>query len=151
VKHSDVYAGAIFLALSAGIYALTAGFDEVPAMLSQNVPPTFFPRFVIAIVAFLSVTVMVGGLRKTPARNAPVPPVVFATGGIVLVAGLLVNWIGTLPTLCLTSIVIPLLWGERRRLPVAALAVGLPAAIYLVFSVALGIRFPGGRLLTWLT
>ncbi|HEY5624773.1 MAG TPA: hypothetical protein VIV14_13505, partial [Gammaproteobacteria bacterium] len=87
MKHSDVYAGGVFLALSAGIYALTAGFDEVPAMLSQNVPPTFFPRFVITIVALLSVAVIIGGLRKAPVSSEPVRPVVFVTGAVVIAAG----------------------------------------------------------------
>ena len=53
---------------------------------------------------------------------------------------------GTLLTLSLVAIVLPIAWGERRARLIGALAVCLPAAVYLLFSVALGIRFPAGRL-----
>lgn len=46
MKYQDSYVGVTLLALCAIIYWLTTGFAEVPAILSQNVPPTFFPRLV---------------------------------------------------------------------------------------------------------
>ena len=72
------------------------------------------------------------------------------TASIIVLAGVLVGLLGTLLTLCLIAIAIPLAWGERRLRPIGILALGLPAGIYLIFSVALGIRFPPGLLLDWL-
>jgi hypothetical protein len=49
-------------------------------------------------------------------------------------------------TLFLVAVVLPIAWGERRLHIVGGLAFGLPAAVYVVFTLALGVRFPAGRL-----
>jgi len=151
VRHSDVVVGIVLLALSALIYWVTTGFTEVPAMLSQNVPPTFFPRLVVTIIALLSAVLVVIGLRKVPVSAPAISPAVFVTAGIVIAAGFLVEWIGTLPTLALIAVSLPLAWGERRLPRIGLLAVCLPTAIYIIFSMALGIRFPAGQLLNALS
>jgi len=150
MRHQDTNVGVVLLALCAVIYWLTTGFTEVPAMLSQNVPPTFFPRLVLSFVAILSVVLIFNGLGKRPEVNVRIKPAVLVTAAIVVLAGLLAGLLGTLPTLALIAIALPLAWGERRLRPIGILAIGLPASIYLIFSVALGIRFPPGRLLDWL-
>ncbi len=150
MKHHDTYVGVTLLALCAVIYWLTTGFTEVPAMLSQNVPPTFFPRLVLSLVAILSVVLIFNGLGKSPEVKVRIEPAVPMTAAIVVLAGVLAALLGTLPTLALIAIALPLAWGERRLRPIGILAIGLPASIYLIFSVALGIRFPPGQLLDWL-
>ena len=170
----DSLAGLAVVGVCAVAWWLTAGFDEVPAILSQNVPPTFFPRLVIGTAALLGGLLVAGGIRRRAAEAAgpsdageapgPVeageasspndkagraglpPPVFWATGGLVAAAGLLVPLIGTLPTLGLVAVLLPVLWGERRYLPVAVLALGLPGAIYTVFTLGLGVRFPIGQI-----
>ncbi len=150
MSHHDTHVGVTLLALCAIIYWLTTGFTEVPAMLSQNVPPTFFPRLVLSFVAILSVVLIFNGLGKSPEVKVRIEPAVPMTAAIVVLAGVLAALLGTLPTLALIAIAIPLAWGERRLRPIGILAIGLPASIYLIFSVALGIRFPPGQLLDWL-
>ncbi len=150
MKHQDTYVGVILLAFCAVVYWLTTGFTEVPAMLSQNVPPTFFPRLVLSLVVILSVALIFNGLRKAPEVNVRIKPAVLITAAIIVVAGVLVGLLGTLLTLGLIAIALPVAWGERRWRPLGILAIGLPASIYVIFSVALGIRFPPGQLLDWL-
>ncbi len=159
----DSLAGLAILGVCAVAWRLTAGFDEVPAILSQNVPPTFFPRLVIATAALLGGLLLAGGIRRravdlagrATANGRPVsgdkaggtalpPPVFWATAGLVAAAGVLIPLVGTLLTVGLVAIALPLLWGERRFRLVAALALGLPGAIYAVFTLALGVRFPVG-------
>jgi hypothetical protein len=101
-------------------------------------------------VAILSVTLIFNGLGKSPEVNVRIKPAVLITASIIVLAGVMVGLLGTLLTLALIAIAIPIAWGERRLRPLGILAMGLPAAIYLIFSVALGIRFPSGQLLDWL-
>lgn len=150
MKHPDTFVGIVLLAFCAVIFWLTTSFPEVPAMLSQNVPPTFFPRLVIGTIAMLSITLIFSGLRKTDDIAERVQPAVFVTATIIFLAGLMVYLLGTLLTLSLVAVAIPLAWNERRLRPIGLLAVTLPIGIYLVFSVALGIRFPGGLLFGWM-
>ena len=165
LANRDTLAGLAVVGVCAVAWRLTAGFDEVPAILSQNVPPTFFPRLVIGMAALLGGLLVVGGIRRRareaadlaaaddpPAprekagRAALPPPVFWATAGLIAAAGVLIPLIGTLLTLGLVAIALPLLWGERRIRLVVALALGLPGAIYVVFTFALGVRFPVGQL-----
>lgn len=165
LRNRDALAGLTILVVCAMAWWLTTGFDEVPAMLSQNVPPTFFPRLVIGVAALLGVLLIAEGIRRgagepanrakagdssTPAeqvgRAALPSPVFWATAGVVAVAGVLAPLVGTLPTLGLVAIVLPLLWGERRYRHVAVLALGLPGGIYAVFTMGLGVRFPVGQI-----
>ena len=164
LANRDSLAGLTILGVCAVAWWLTTGFDEVPAILSQNVPPTFFPRLVIAAAALLGGLLIADGIRRRagavagraaagdpstahekPGGAALPPPVFRATAGLIAMAGALVPLVGMLLTTGLVAIVLPLLWGERRFHLVAALALGLPGAIYIVFTVALGVRFPVGQ------
>ena len=146
MRHQDSLIGVCLIAFCALVFWLTTGFDEVPPMLSQNVPPTFFPRLVLSIIALLSLALVVQGLKKEVDAKETIEPAVFVTAAIIAVAGLLLSFAGTLLTLSLVAIVLPIAWGERRAHLIGALAVCLPAGVYLIFSLALGIRFPAGRL-----
>ena len=64
LRNRDVLAGLTIVAVCAVAWWLTTGFDEVPAMLSQNVQPTFFPRLVIAIAALLGGLLVADGIRR---------------------------------------------------------------------------------------
>ena len=146
MRHQDSLIGVGLIAFCAFVFWLTTGFDEVPPMLSQNVPPTFFPRLVLGIIALLSLALIVAGLRKEREPKEKIEPAVFVTAAIIAIAGTLLSFAGTLLTLSLVAIVLPLAWGERRAHLIGALALGLPAAVYVIFSIALGIRFPVGRI-----
>ena len=160
LKHRDTVAGLVLLGCCAAAWWLTAGFEEVPAMLSQNVPPTFFPRLVILTAALLGVGLALGGMRSpAPRAGGPavadaadagrradaLPPVFWGTVCTIAAAGVSMDLLGTLPTLGLLAVVLSLAWGERRYRLIAALGLGLPAGIYAVFVLGLGVRFPAGR------
>jgi len=151
MRHSDTLAGVVLLGFCGLVYWLTTGIPEVPAMLSQNVPPTFFPRIVISVIAVLSLSLVFGGLRKVAGDADKIDPAVPVTATIIILAGVLVTYLGTFVTLALVTVALPLAWGERRLWAIGCLALGLPISIYLVFSIALGIRFPPAQILSWFT
>lgn len=149
--HPDAIAGIALLALSAVGFWLTTGFREVPAMLSQNVPPTFFPRLVLGLIAAGGIGLIAGGLRAPRAgSSSPIRPLVFVTAGLVVLLPFAIMLVGTLATIFLVTLGLPLLWNERRLRFVVPLALGMPAAVYLVFTVALEVRFPTGLVATLL-
>jgi putative tricarboxylic transport membrane protein len=136
----------MLVAACAVLYWMTAGFPEVPAMLSQNVPPTFFPRWVLLVTALLSVALIMRGMTLARAPKEPIKNRVWLTAGIITAAILLIEPLGMLLTVSLLAVVMPLAWGERRYRRLVILALALPLGIHLVFTLALGIRFPLGVL-----
>ncbi len=144
--YPDALVGVGLVAICGVLFWLTRGFPEVPAMLSQNVPPTFFPRLVLGCITLLSMGLIAKGLTKTHRAKERIGPTVFLTAGIITLSVLLVRPLGMLLTVALLAILMPLSWGERRFHRIAILAVVLPLAIHAIFTLALGIRFPLGVL-----
>ncbi len=142
--HHDVYVGVVMVAFCAVAFYITTTFDSVPAMLSQNIPATFFPRIVLFVIAALSVVLIVGGLKRTPETMSRVPAPVFVTAGVITLGVFLVKPLGTLLTVGLLAMALTWLWGERSWRRITTLAIGLPVAIHLVFAIGLQVRFPSG-------
>ena len=147
MKHENTIAGIILIGFCAIAYWLTTSFSEVSAMLSQNVPPTFFPRLVLFIMALLSIILIFTGIGRKPKSAEFLTASFWKTVGIIISAGILAYFLGTLITLAVIAMVLPLAWGERRYKLIAALAVFLPISIYVVFTLGLDVRFPAGRML----
>ncbi|GEM_PF-3232259 len=142
--HHDVYVGFVMIVFCAVAFYVTTTFDSVPAMLSQNIPATFFPRLVLATITLLSVILIVSGLKRSAESLGSVPGSVFTTAAVITLAVFLVKPLGTLLTVGLLALTLTWLWGERQWSRIASLAIGLPAAIYLVFAIGLQVRFPRG-------
>tara|TARA_B100000745_G_C20079289_1_gene368681 strand:+ start:344 stop:802 length:459 start_codon:yes stop_codon:yes gene_type:complete len=142
--HSDTLAGIVLLIFCGIALWLTAGFTEVPTILSQNIPPTFFPRLVLMIIAGLSVVLILGGLRSEKNPSAEIPPTVLITALVITVAVAVTDFVGIFPALFLVSVVLPLCWKEQRLHFIVLLALSLPTSIYLIFTIILGVQFPHG-------
>ena len=128
------------------VYYVTTTFRDVPTMLSQNVPPTFFPRVVLAAIALASVALITTSVRRQSEPTTPLPRSVYVTTGVLAAAIAMVPLVGMLGTVVVVAVVLPIYWGERGWIRVAGLAVGLPLFVYLVFVVALGMRLPAAAL-----
>lgn len=113
-------------------------------MLSQNVPPTFFPRLILYVIIALSLTLMVTAPRRGRPRRDNIRPRVFLTALLLVAATLLVPRVGMLVTVVLLAMALPFSWGERHPLRIVGLAFGLALAIHVVFVLGLGLRFPRG-------
>jgi|TARA_B110000263_G_C15173818_1_gene448208 putative tricarboxylic transport membrane protein len=147
MKHENTIAGILLLGFCAIAYWLTMGFGSVSPMLAQNVPPTFFPRVVLFILAVLSGILIFTGIGRKPKSAEFLPASFWKTVGIIISTGVLAYFLGILITLAVIAVVLPIAWGERRYRLIATLAIFLPISIYIVFTLGLDVRFPAGRVL----
>lgn len=132
------------LAFAGIAYYGTTSFPAVPDMLSQNVPPTFFPRLVLGALAVCGVALLLQRNDGAGPRPEPIGRVVLVTSLLFTTSIWLMPRVGMLATTSLIAIVIPRYWGERRKLVLAGLAAGLPLMLYLIFVVSLDMRLPRG-------
>lgn len=144
--NSESLSGLVILTLSLCAYLMTYQFPTVPPMLSQNIPPTFFPRVILTATAFLSTLLLLRGFARPEPAMSGIPRIIWITAGLIGGSVILMNKIGMLPMLFLTSLFLPLLWGERRWVRLVFFAVMVPTAIYLLFTTILGLRLPMGIL-----
>lgn len=145
LRGDDIVGGAI-LFFCAAAYAITTTFEEVPVMLSQGIQPAVFPRLMIAVIAILSVLMIIQGRRKRDSVRKPVPLVAFGTAGLLGLFVAAIDWVGMMIAIFLFCLVLPALWGERRYLWIAVFAVLFPISIFVLFSKMLEVRFPLGIL-----
>ena len=140
----DDFVAAVILAFCAVVVYLRTTFDEVPEMLSQGIPPTQFPRLMVAVIAILTVVMTVQSRARGEGSRKPVPATVFITAGILLLFVAALDWLGAFAAMFLFCLGLPILWGERRYTWLAAYALLFPVGIYLLFTEVLEVRFPTG-------
>ncbi len=153
VNVRDIVVAALIILVCAALYAVTGSFEETSDLLGQNVLPEEFPRMLL---------VMIGGLalllpfehRLQPerwrkidaARDASVAPRTWVTIGFILFVVLTAPFLGTILTMVLICIVLPVLWGERRWLLIALFTLVFTAVVTYLFNSVLKVYFEPGLL-----
>ena len=147
----DMLVSAILLAGAGYLYYLTTLFDEPSALLGENVGPADFPRLVIYFIAILALILPFEN-RLQPerwqkiwqGRHRPVNVLTWATIGFLLAVSFAAPYLGTIITMLLVSLLLPLLWGERRMWLVLPFAIVFTLAVTWVFNVILKVYFEPG-------
>ena len=145
----DLVAGGLILALSAFLWWVTTTFDSDPLGMAQGMPATHMPRLILSVIAVLTLLMMLQSFLKGGDEIGPVPPwQVGATAATLGLAALLFPQLGVPLVFFGVCLVLPLMWGARNYTAILIFAVGVPAAIYVVFKLLLGLRLPMGPLAT---
>ncbi len=151
IHRVDLWVAFVLLAFCATAYYFTIGFDEVPALLAQNVPPEWFPRLLIWTIAVLTLALPFehrflekGREGLDSDRKTPIPPMVIITSIVLCLVVASIAWIGTIYTMSLVCVVLPVLWGERRWKVLLPYAVVFPLIITLLFTQVLKVYFEPG-------
>lgn len=139
------------IAVCAWLYYVTTTFDQPSALLGQNVLPEDLPQGLLIIIGFLALLMPVEHLfersrwpKIEKSRSEPIRILTWITMGFLIVFMAAAPYLGTLPTIFLISLLMPLLWGERRFLLVGAFSIGFTAAVTYVFAIILGVHFEPG-------
>lgn len=136
--------GGVILAFCAVVLYLTTTFDDVPSALAQGIPPEQFPQLLLFLIAALTVVMMVEAHNTLAKVREPVPSMVYLTAGLLTVAVVAMHWIGIIAGVMIVCVLLPMLWGDRRYIPIVVFAVVFPILSFLLFSKVLEIRFPKG-------
>lgn len=151
VHRVDLAVSAIILAVCALLFYVTATFDEVSPLLAQNIPPQFFPRLLLILIAGLALILPFEhlllarrGRNIDAGRRSRIAPMAYATAGLLVLVVFLMPWLGTYLTMVGVCVLLPLLWGERRLKLLIPFALLFPTAIALLFSQILQVFFAPG-------
>lgn len=147
---SDFAVGLGIVAMAVVVWAVTTGFDEVPASLTQGMGPAAFPRLVLGVIIVLAAWLAFSASSREPLTLEPVHPMVFATLAAmagVIGAMLLLGIHGAVAAACIGM---GRLWGERRLALLIAIAAGISTSLHFAFVRGFGIGLPRGLLQGWL-
>ena len=147
----DLFVSALLLAGAGYLYYLTTTFEEPSALLGDNVGPADFPRLVIYFIAILAVILPFESHLQPQrwqkiweGRQHPVAVITWLSIGFLVVTSLIAPVLGTIITMFLVSLLLPLLWGERRLVLVITFAVIFTLAVTWVFNIILKVFFEPG-------
>lgn len=135
---------------SAIIIALALNLDTSPPMIvGDSMQPRVFPIFLMLLNLFLT-AILFMQYRKSP----PSPPEKerIATWGTMLLMVpfyLLATYVDLFIAIAVVIFAMSLLWGEKRWWVALLTAVITPTALFLLFDMALRIRFPRGLFTNW--
>jgi putative tricarboxylic transport membrane protein len=137
-------AAAAVLAVAAVLFALTFGFEKLPAGLAGGFGAEAFPRLVLGVIAGLAILL----LAAPPASATPEPirPIVYYSAASLLVFMALIPLAGMLGAMFVFQLGLAYLWGERRHLLILAVAAATTGALWAVFVRGFGIQLPQGML-----
>jgi hypothetical protein len=135
-------AAAAVSAVAAVLFALTFGFEKLPAGLAGGFGAEAFPRLVLGVIAALAVLLFVAGPASEP--HTRIPAMVYYTAGSLLVFMALVPLVGLLGAMFLFLLGLGYLWGERRAWLLVLISVLVMAAIWGVFVKGFAVQLPQG-------
>lgn len=141
----------IILSVCGALYYVTTSFEEVSDMLSQNIPPEFFPRLVMLLIAILALALPFEHLFQRrrgndldKSRRKKLRPLTCWTALVLVLLAISMPQLGTFLTMIVVCLILPWLWGERRVKLIVPFAVLFPIAVTLVFNRILGVYFEPG-------
>lgn len=151
-KSSDIAAGAVFLALGLLLIfvLIPVGVDEPRKVPFAAASPSYYPKLIGYVIAFLGAAILVLGLSRSPNDTpsvgfAPYAKVPVAMG-IMAVFYLVLPFLGFIIGAMLALCALMLLAGERSPKILLLVSALLPLGLYLFFAKVAGIPIPSGPL-----
>lgn len=151
IHQTDLIVSFIVIAICAFFYFLTTTFNSVSNLLAQNVPPEFFPRWVLLIIAILALGLPFEhvvhrrrGEDIDSERGERVKRMPYFTAGLLFVSIAAMPYVGTLVSTIGICFALPLLWGERRWRLIIPFALIFPLLVAYVFDRILLVQFEPG-------
>ena len=130
------------IAVAAVLFALTFGFEKLPAGLAGGFGAEAFPRLVLGVIAGLAGLLFVAGPASEP--QARTSAMVYYTAASLLAFMALVPLVGMLGAMFLFLVGLGYLWGERRTWLLLLVSAAVMAAIWGVFVKGFAVQVPQG-------
>lgn len=149
----DLVVTAIILLVCVFLYYTTTQFEEVSDLLGQNVLPEQFPRLLLYIIAGLSLLLPIEHHLQPKrwekidrTRSKKIASRTWQTIGFILFVVLAAPVLGTVLTMVVICVALPILWGETRWVVIMLFAVIFTAIVTYLFSSVLKVYFEPGLL-----
>lgn len=153
VHGPDLVLTAIILAFCGLVYSWTMEFEEVPQLLAQNLPPEWFPQLLLWTIIALTLSLPfehlfleAGKKGIDEDRKAKIKPMAIITALLLFGIVVMFETLGTIISMVLVCVLLPLLWGERRLKMIFSFAIIFPSIVAFVFSNLLKVYFEPGIL-----
>ena len=150
---NDTIIASLMIGIITFLWFITTGFEKVPDLFSNNIPPEMFPQILLIIILgmvlvipFEHIFLKKSGKDIDDSRKNPVAK---STIGTMVILSLIVTFsqvLGATLTIIAISIALPIYWGEKRLKVLIPYVIGFPLFVILLFNITLGVHFEPGLL-----
>ena len=144
-RNAEIVEGLVVIGISAFLFSMTWDFSESLVTMTAAPSPALIPRIVLVLLMALGAYRLVLAIITVPIDSTleiPWNKTVWLTALIALAYVFASTQIGLALPAPLLCIAIACLWGGRNVWAIAAIAIGLPVFVWLVFVVAFGSYLP---------
>tara|TARA_R110000787_G_scaffold86057_5_gene183226 strand:- start:57344 stop:57871 length:528 start_codon:yes stop_codon:yes gene_type:complete len=153
VHRVDLVVTLVLFAISLWLFYVTTTFEEVSALFSTGMAPEIYPQCILVVIMGLGVFIPFehrfvegGAKRLSKGRDKPLPRNTILTALLMIVIASQMPTLGALLTVILICLLMPIMWGERRPIPIIAFTVIFTLCIWALFNYALKVHFEPGLL-----
>ena len=151
LNKTDVVVAVVILAVCLLAWHHSSLWLAPSAAFTSVVPPTWFPRLVLGCVIVLAFFLPIeqhlkgeAGAELDDDRRIPIKPITYITTVVTVSIAASMEWLGTIVTVVLICIVLPLLWGERRWVILIPFVILFPLAVLFMFKGLFSVNFEAG-------
>lgn len=151
IDMGDLFISAILLVGCLYLYFETTKFDEVSDVLGQNILPEQFPRILLYIIGILALILPFENnfqpdrwLKIGLGKSNRISFNTWITILFILAVVLLSPYLGTILTIFLVTISLPVVWGERRWMLILSYSIIFTAIVVYLFDQILKVYFEPG-------
>ena len=151
INKTDLYIAFIILAVCILGWYDTTTWEAPMAAFTSVVPPDWFPLLVFGCIMVLAVFLPLeqrlkgkGGHVLDDDRRDRIKPITYITTVVTVSIAASMEWLGTVVTVVLICVILPLMWGERRWVILGPFIVLFPLVVILLFKVLFSVNFEPG-------
>jgi putative tricarboxylic transport membrane protein len=153
INVTDLWVALIVLTGVGLLWYHSTTWAEIPAFVQRGLAPSLFPRIWLGLIAamalFLPFEQYLQGERGKELdkdRSKPIKPITYLTMAVMIPIAASMEWLGSVVVILLITVVLPLIWGERRMRILIPYVILFPPAVIVLFKFAFKVNFEPGIL-----
>lgn len=151
INKTDLWVAIVILCGVGALWYHTTQWDALPAFVQRGLPPSLFPRIWLGAMVILTLFLpfeqyLQGehGAALDNDRQKPVKGITYLTMLLMVPISASMEWLGSAVVIVLITVVLPLIWGERRLKILIPYVLIFPPAVMFLFKFAFKVNFEPG-------
>jgi putative tricarboxylic transport membrane protein len=119
-------------------------FDTVPPILNRGIQPATFPKGLLILIIFLTLTIYFLSLKNPWKKEKKLPNTFFKTLYSFILFVMIAKTLDFFLAISVLSLLVSYFWGEKRIFYLLLVSIIFPVIVFVFFETILGLRFPPG-------
>lgn len=153
INMTDLWVAVVILVGVSLLWYHSTLWADLPAYMERGLPPTLFPRIWLGAIVVLTLFLPFeqylqgeAGRDLDKDRSHPVKGITYLTILVMVPISASMECLGSALVIVLITLVLPLLWGERRLRILIPYVILFPPAVIFLFKLAFKVNFEPGVL-----